>query len=170
MGIALPLVVAVGGCVLAIAFVAPGVDLDSMTRGVIGPATWPKAMLYCAAASAAVLAILKLLEARGLRSAHSGLDRGSEYHETRSLGLLAALIIYGAGIPLVGIAWATLSFLAAWLLLSGLRRPLLVGLVSVLGTLGVLYLFVKVSLMPLPRGSGAFEQASVALYRVLGIY
>jgi hypothetical protein len=29
---------------------------------------------------------------------------------------------------------------------------------------------VKVSLLPLDRGQGAFEQATVALYRLLGIY
>jgi putative tricarboxylic transport membrane protein len=45
-----------------------------------------------------------------------------------------------------------------------------VGLISVLGTIGILYFFVKLSAMPLDRGKGAFEQATVALYRLLGIY
>ncbi len=49
---------------------------------------------------------------------------------------MALLVAYGFGITAIGIAWATLAFLPAWLLLSGLRRPLAVTLVSVLGTAG----------------------------------
>lgn len=169
LGVALPLAAAAGFCVLALSWVAPGVDLDAMTRGAIGPATWPKAMLLCAAAAAAVLALLRLLELLALRSPREA-GGGDEYHEARSIGAIALLVAYGAAIPLAGIAWATPLFIAGWLALGGLRRPLLVGLTSILGTLGVLYFFVKLSLMPLDRGRGVFEQASVALYRLLGIY
>jgi putative tricarboxylic transport membrane protein len=170
LGIALPLALAAGICVLAAAFVAPGVDLAAMTRGVIGPATWPKAMLYCAAAAAALLALAKLLEARTEASLEPPAATESEYHEGRSLGAIALVLAYGFALPLAGIAWATLAFIVAWLLLSGVRRPLFTALVSVFGTLGVLYLFVKVSLMPLDRGAGVFEQATIVLYRLLGIY
>jgi putative tricarboxylic transport membrane protein len=170
LGIAAPVALAAGAFVLAAAFVAPGVDVAAMTRGVVGPATWPKTMLYCAAAAAGLLALVRLLEARA--NARRGAAAAGEggYHEGRSLGAIALLLAYGFALPFVGIAWATLAFIAAWLVLGGLRRPLLVSLVSVLGTLGVLYLFVKVSLMPLDRGTGAFEQATVTLYRLLGIY
>jgi putative tricarboxylic transport membrane protein len=170
LGVALPLAIAVGACVLASAFVAPGIDLEAMTRGVIGPATWPKTMLYLAAAAAGILALIRLLEARSHPSAGAADADRSDYHEGRSLGAVALVLAYGFAMPVVGVAWATLAFIAAWLLLSGVRRPLFVTLVSILGTVGVLYLFVKVSLMPLDRGTGAFEQATVTLYRLLGIY
>lgn len=170
LGVALPLVIAVGACVLASTLVAPGIDLEAMTRGVIGPATWPKTMLYCAAAAAAILAGVRLLEARSHPRAGAADAGSSDYREGRSLGAVALVLAYGFAMPVVGVAWATLAFIAAWLLLSGVRRPLFVTLVSVLGTVGVLYLFVKVSLMPLDRGTGAFEQATVVLYRLLGIY
>jgi putative tricarboxylic transport membrane protein len=147
-------------------FIAPGVDVDALARGVVGPATWPRTMLYCAAACAAVLFLRQLFSGSGAREAES--DAG--YHEGRSLVAVAVLVAYGAALPLVGIAWATAAFLAAWLVLGGVRRPLPLILVPVLGTIAVLYLFVKVSLMPLERGKGAFEQATVALYRLLGIY
>jgi putative tricarboxylic transport membrane protein len=171
LGAALPLAIAVGASVLALAYVAPGVDLDAMTRGVIGPATWPKTMLYCAAAAAALLALVRLVQA-GVPKGSSEIanDQPGEYHEARSIGAIVLLVAYGAAAPFVGFAWATLIFIAAWLWLSGLRRPVTVSLVSILGTLGVLYLFVKVSLMPLDRGVGVFEQATVALYRLLRIY
>lgn len=170
LGVALPLAVAAGAFLLGKAYIAPGVDLDAMARGTIGPATWPKAMLYCAAAAAALLAFLKLLELLALRSPREAEAAGEEYHEGRSIGAIALILAYGAAIPLVGIALATPFFIAGWLLLGGLRGPLLIGLTSILGTIGVLYFFVKLSLMPLDRGKGVFEQATVALYRLLGIY
>lgn len=146
--------------------IAPGVDVDAMARGVIGPATWPRTMLYCAAACAAAVFLRELLA--GARAREAG--GAAEVHEGRSLLAVALLVAYGAALPLVGIAWATAAFLAGWLVLGGVRRPLAVVLVPVLGTIAVLYLFVKVSLMPLERGKGVFEQATVALYRLLGIY
>ena len=69
-----------------------------------------------------------------------------------------------------GFAWTTPIFIVGWLLLGGLRRPLLIALTSILGTAGVLYFFVKVSTMPLDRGRDVFEQATLTLYRLLGIY
>lgn len=170
LGIALPLAAAALTCVLAVYWVAPGVDLAAMTRGLVGPATWPKAMLLCAAAAAALLALLRFLELLALRSPREADGGGDEYHEGRSIGAIALVLAYGAAMPLVGIACATPLFIAGWLLLGGLRGPLLIGLTSVLGTIGVLYFFVKLSAMPLDRGKGVFEQASVALYRLLGIY
>jgi putative tricarboxylic transport membrane protein len=146
--------------------IAPGVDVDGMARGVIGPATWPRAMLYGAAACAVVIFLRQFFSGAGARAAGSA----GEYHEGRSLFAVGLLVAYGAALPLAGMAWATAAFLAAWLALGGVRRPLTFVLVPLLGTIAVLYLFVKVSLMPLERGRGAFEQATVALYRLLGIY
>jgi putative tricarboxylic transport membrane protein len=170
LGVVWPLAAAAGSCALALFCVAPGVDLAAMTRGLIGPATWPKAMLLCAAAAAALLALVRLFELLAVRSPHDLAVGEDEYHETRSIGAIALLLGYGVVLPFVGIAWATPAFIAGWLLLGGLRRPVLVALTSILGTLGILYFFVKVSLMPLDRGKGMFEQATVALYRLLGIY
>ena len=170
LGLALPVATAAGCCALALAYVAPGVDLSAMARGVVGPASWPKAMLLSAGAAAALLAFLKLLELLALRAPREVDVAGDDYHEARSIGAIALVLAYGAAIPFVGIAWATPLFIAGWLLLGGLRAPLLIGLTSILGTLGLLYFFVKLSLMPLDRGKGVFEQASVALYRLLGIY
>jgi len=165
--VVLPLAAAAILAATALWWVAPGVDVASMARGVIGPTTWPKAMLFAAAASAALLALTRMLAARSPVSLE---NEKIDYHEGRSLGAIALLIAYGIAIPLIGIAWATPLFLAGWLLIGGVRRPLAVGLVSILGTVGILYFFVKLSLMPLDRGTGVFEQASVALYRLLGIY
>ena len=169
LGVVLPLAAAAGAVVLALFHVAPGIDLTAMARGIVGPATWPKAMLLAAAAAGTLLGLLRLLDLLVPRKALAEASE-TDYHEGRSFGALALLIGYGAAIPLVGFAWATPVFIAGWLLLGGLRRPLLIGLTTALGTVSVLYFFVKLSLMPLDRGKGVFEQATVALYRLLGIY
>ena len=170
LAVVLPLATAAACVVLALFHVAPGIDLAAMSRGVVGPTSWPKAMLLAAAAAAGFLALLRLLELLALRTVREPEEPGEDYDEARSLGAIALVIGYGVAVPLIGIAWATPLFLAGWLVLGGLRRPLAVTLVSILGTLGVLYFFVKVSVMPLDRGKGVFEQATLALYRLLGIY
>lgn len=167
--LAVPLAAAVAAVVVARGFIAPGVDLDGMARGVAGPGTWPKLMLYGVAACSAAVFGRNLIELRSAAAPRAAADEAG-YNDAKLLGGMALLVAYGFGITAIGIAWATLAFLPAWLLLSGLRRTLAVTLVSLLGTAGILYLFVKLCLMPLDRGRGVFEEATIALYRLLGIY
>jgi putative tricarboxylic transport membrane protein len=168
--LAVPLAAAAAALVLARWFIAPGVDLDGMARGVAGPGSWPKLMLFGVAACAFAVFVRNLLELRRAAARPRAADDDPGYNDAKLLAGMALLVAYGAGITALGIAWATLLFLAGWLTLSGLRRPLPVTLVSVLGTAGILYLFVKLCLMPLDRGKGVFEEATIALYRLLGIY
>ena len=175
-------VVSLGAALVAVVvaryYIAPGVDLEGMSRGIAGPGTWPKVVLYGAAVCAALLfgrTVTALWRSGGgaalgkPRDAEDG--GGTEEHDDVRLAIGIALIVaYGLAIGLIGMAWATMAFVAAWLVLGGLRRPLTVVLVSTLGTAAILYLFVKISLMPLDRGQGIFEQATIALYRILGIY
>jgi putative tricarboxylic transport membrane protein len=166
----LPLAAAAAAWLLGRYFIAPGVD-DGMARGIVGPATWPKVMLYCAAACALALFLRGVVSVvRRSPPASAQDDAATGYHEGRSACAIALILAYGIAIPLIGMAWATAAFFAGWLLLGGVRRPLLLALVPIVGTVALLYLFAKVSLMPLDRGRGVFEQATVALYRVLGIY
>ncbi len=167
--IALPLAVAASCTYIAFFRISPGMDFSAMARGIVSPVTWPKAMLLSAAAAGALLALVNLLELLSLRAPRAEVA-GEEYHEARSIGSIALLVAYGIAIPFIGIAWATPVFIAGWLLLGGIRQPVKVALIAILGSIGVLYFFVKLSLMPLERGKGVFEQATVALYRLLGIY
>jgi putative tricarboxylic transport membrane protein len=169
MRLAAPLGVALLAAAVAGQFIAPGVDLDGMARGLAGPATWPKTMLYCAAATALVIFLRSLYMMR--RSAEPPHEQAAPgYDDAKLLSGIVLLVAYGFGITQIGMAWATAAFIAAWLVLSGLRRPLAVLLVSTLGTAAILYVFVKISLMPLDRGRGVFEQATIVLYRLLGIF
>lgn len=154
--------------IIATRFIAPGVDLDGMARGLAGPATWPKTMLYCAAATALVIFLRSLYLSRSAKAAEG--EAGPGYDDAKLAWGMALLVAYGIGITQIGMALATLAFMAGWLVLSGLRRPLPVVLVSLLGTAAILYVFVKISLMPLDRGRGVFEEATIVVYRLLGIY
>jgi hypothetical protein len=53
--------------------------------------------------------------------------------------------------------------------LAGEKKQLRMLLVSVLGTIALLYLFVKVVYIPLPRGDWIFDDITLFIYRVLFI-
>lgn len=168
--LALPLAAGAAAWLLGRYFISPGVDVDAMARGAVGPATWPKTMLYCAAACA--LGLFVRNAAAALRNpGRAAKNRSGEpgYHELRAIAAIALVAAYGVAIPLIGFAWSTLAFVAGWLAL-GRVRALVAAPVAVLGTVALLYMFVKVSVMPLDRGRGAWEQATLALYRLLGIH
>jgi len=166
--LAVPLIAAIAAVIVANSYIAPGVDLQGMSRGLAGPGTWPKAMLYCASACLLAVFIRNFVEIRARQQAPQRVE--SPFDDAKLIPGIVLLVLYGVGILEIGMAWSTLLFVAAWLVLSGFRRPLPVALVSVLGTAGILYLFVKLCQMPLDRGKGVFEEATVMLYRLLGIY
>lgn len=166
----LPAAGALVAWLVACLYVAPGVDLDAMTRGLIGPVTWPRTMLYCTGAFSAAIFVRNLYRYLTQRKSAASQDLPSALDERRATIGVALVITYAAALPFIGVAWATLAFLSSWMVLGGLRRPGLIAAVACSGTLAILYLFVMASHMPLDRGIGAFEQATVELYRALRIY
>lgn len=156
--------------------VAPGVNVNAISRGVVGPTTWPKAMLLGIIACAVVLLVRHILaerlsSQRPKTTALASHDVMSEEYDNRkaALGILV-MLGYGAGIPIFGFGPTTVLCILCVLLLGGLRKPVTIGLVSILGTVAVLYLFVKVTAMPLDRGMGFFNDLNLLIYRVLGIF
>jgi putative tricarboxylic transport membrane protein len=162
----------VAPAVTALSYVAPDVSGEMFDRGGIAPTTWPRIML-----SGIALCGLILL-ARELKQRIAS-DRASDTHvvaeapqfsnRLAALGIIL-LIAYGIAIPVAGFAFATCAFLCVWLWAGGVRKIATVLLVSVIGTTVLLYVFVKVSHLPLDRGIGIFDNATIAVYRVLGIY
>jgi hypothetical protein len=53
--------------------------------------------------------------------------------------------------------------------IAGYRRMGRLTLISVLGTIGLLYLFVKVVYLPLPKGQFFFDDLTIIIYRILHI-
>lgn len=156
-----------------------------MTRGLFGPTAWPTMMLYGVAFFASGWLLQDLLKTlwqfkpfsragtrqpAGGPSASRGSPGGGLRSELTMIAGIAMIAAYGYLIAVIGFAFATLLFLVGWILLGGIFRPRLIVLVSSLGTLGLLYLFVKLASMPLSRGEGVFADWTIALYRFLRVF
>jgi putative tricarboxylic transport membrane protein len=80
------------------------------------------------------------------------------------------ILLYGLGFVFLGFLLSSVLFLIVWMLYGGVRNLLTLATLSVLGTLAPLYLLVKLAYMPLPRGVGVFETATIQIYEWLGIF
>jgi putative tricarboxylic transport membrane protein len=136
----------------------------------LGPASWPRVALWLLAACAALWLVLEARELWLGRSGGAADDAPADYDRTKAFVALALTLVYGAAIPRIGFAFATLLFVAAFCAVGGIRRPRVLVPVCVLGTVVLLWVFAGVARMPLDRGQGPFDAATVALYRLLGIY
>jgi putative tricarboxylic transport membrane protein len=173
--VAAPLAFAGGALVLTRFVTDRPEEAAAMARGIAGPTTWPTVMLYAVVLFALGWAVQRVAwvlrwreqSASQLKSAMAppAVAGGARVW----LGIVLVLA-YGFAMPWLGFALTTLAYIVLWLLLGGIRKPLQIMLISLIGTLVFLYFFVKVALMPLDRGIGAIGEFSVALYRLLGIY
>jgi putative tricarboxylic transport membrane protein len=150
-----------------------------VTRGLAGPSTWPDMMLWVIVFFSAVWALqTAVVIIRSKMSTIKPLPAtqvSSSDAESTPFSLLIALgvlfiLLYGYLLAVIGFATATLLYIVSWCWLGGLRKPLLVSLIGLIGTTVLLYLFVKLASMPLDRGQGVMGEFSVALYRIMGIY
>ena len=158
--------------VLAFFFITAAADAGLEARGGIGPATWPKVMLIGIAVSAAMIVARELARLFAAQSHERGgaAKDAPAYDNWKAAIGIALLVAYGLAVPFIGFALATALFLVVWLAVGGLKKPLTIALVSVVGTITLLYVFAGLSKMPLDRGIGLFDAATVTLYRALGIY
>ena len=140
-----------------------------MTRGLVGPTTWPTLMLWAVVVFALAWTVQRVAQVLRSRERREVTKALAPVGWRVWVGIVLVLA-YGFSLPILGFAVATPLYLLIWLLVGGVRSPgLLVG-VTLLGSLVLLYLFVKLALMPLDRGVGAIGEFTVQLYRWLGIY
>ena len=83
--------------------------------------------------------------------------------------MITACVGYAFFIDMIGFAIANVIFLFAFCYLVGDRKFMRLTLVSVLGTIGLLYLFAKFVYIPLPKGHFFFEDITLIIYRILFI-
>jgi len=83
---------------------------------------------------------------------------------------IALIVLYVLATPVVGFPLATVAFIVAFMGLCGTRSVAALGANALIGTVLLLYLFIKLVYLPLPKGEGPFEAVSLALYRALGIF
>src|SRR5690625_3499528 len=147
---------------------------DAMARGLAGPISWPRIVLY----GVFICAMGWFLQTafhvwRGTIDDKPNNPPVMEQSGSSELVIwigIGLTLLYGFLIPVVGYPLATAGYTVLWLLLGGIRKPVLITLVSVLGTIFLLYMFVKLALMPLDRGQGGFAELTIAIYRFLHIY
>jgi hypothetical protein len=158
------------GIAVGLALIPGTWTLDRVARGgQLGPGFWPRLVLAGFVLACAARAVAAWREGRRAGAGPGG-DVAPPVSPAR-LALGVALVLgYVAAAPLLGFPAATAAFLAAFMPLAGARRPGGVALAAAAGTIGLCYLFVKVVYLPLPKGAGPFEAATIALYRALGIF
>jgi len=156
------------GLLLALLLVPDTLALDRVAReGQFGPGFWPRLALLGFAAACAVKAVGEAR--RGPGAAGAAAPRAALSWVRLGAGI-ALVLGYVAALPLVGYPAATAAFVAAFMVLAGARAPAFVAAAALAGTTALLYLFVKVVYLPLPKGAGPLEAVTLWLYRALGIF
>jgi len=136
-----------------------------------GPLSWPEFSL-----AMLIISIGLLCGARSWACIRrSGLE-GSTPGETAACDNVKVtiggwfILLYGLGFIFIGFLFSSVLFLAAWMIYGGMRNPFKIASLSLLGVIAPLYLLVKLAYMPLPRGVGIFETATIHVYQWLGVF
>jgi putative tricarboxylic transport membrane protein len=134
----------------------------------LGAAFWPKMILIFLMISC-VMKGGEILRAR--RKAESrAAEAGPAEIETLKLGIMIVMIIAAVYfMDLLGFPLANFLFLLFFMRTAGLRKKIPLLATSILGTILLLYIFVKVVYLPLPKGDWLFNDMTIFLYRVLRI-
>jgi putative tricarboxylic transport membrane protein len=157
-------------------FFAPG--------GRIGPDFWPKMVLLLMIATC-VYAIVRIAFASseesvggvmqalvesppGVEAAAEEEDEGRTYPLRLALAI-GATVLYAAIVPMMGFFLTTFVYLTAFMALGRYRRMGVVVAVSLVGTLLMLYFFMKVVYISLPIGTAPFSAVSLYLMQIMGI-
>ena len=80
------------------------------------------------------------------------------------------LLLYPIGVTWIGFTPSTIIFISLILIWGKYRRAWEIALYAVVGTLILLYTFVKLAYVPLPMGMGFIEDINIAIYKLLGIF
>ncbi len=152
----------VAGIILAFVLLFQARGLDEITQpGQLGPGFWPRLILVGLALACAAKLIVDV------RLAYAATEESKWIKLFAAIGLI---VLYTLLSPVIGFALATAGFIASFMWLSGARSvPMIAANVGV-GTVALLYLFVKFVYLPLPKGDGMFEAVTLALYRGLHLY
>lgn len=140
-------------------------SIDLPPPGQLGGAFWPK-MCAVGLAVAALLQALEAIRSQG-RPQEGAACKEMDNRKLAWMILLIVLVV--PAVVVFGFAIATALFIYIFLRLAGARGRWLPPLIALGGTVFLLYLFVKIVYLPLPKGEWFFENLTLALYRVLWI-
>lgn len=158
-----------------ITFVAPG--------GRIGPDVWPKAILALAMLTCAFQIVKTFFfdeageQVPGVLESIIEEAPPDEVTETAPearyphliVGGIALTVAYVLLIERLGFFLCTFAYLAAFAWIGRYRRPLVVLVSSLIGSLLFMFVFMKVVYVSLPLGQEPFSQVTFLLMRLMGI-
>jgi putative tricarboxylic transport membrane protein len=150
--------------------------------GTLGPDFWPKAILVltivvCAWEIAKIIltgaethGVLEDFVEKGVEQHPAAGTAGPvENHPGLVLAGMGATLLYVAASQQLGFFLATILYLVAFMRLGGYRRWSVIATVSVVGTLVLLFIFMKLVYVSLPIGVAPFSEVTLLLMRVMGI-
>jgi putative tricarboxylic transport membrane protein len=151
--------------------------------GTLGPDFWPKLILGLVIAACAYEIVKIVVAGRATQvegvlggmiedvapDAPGSPDAPPPRRPLLLLGGIGLTVGYVALVEYLGFFAATVVYLASFIVLAGYRRWWVVAAVSVLGTLLIVFFFMRVVYISLPLGQGAFQQLTLWLMQVLGI-
>lgn len=180
----------VGGAAGYLYYVAANIEYYARA-GTLGPDFWPKAILVLiiAACLYEVVRIAFLgtrahdtagvLEEMAVESLEQHADAGApepaeenhaeENHPVLLVAGVIATLAYVWAVQRLGFFLATAVYLVAFMRLGGYRRWRVIGTVSVVGTLVLLFIFMKLVYVSLPIGVAPFSEVTLFLMKVMGI-
>ena len=151
------------------------------TPGRIGPDFWPKSILVLLGLVCVYEIVKNLLVGESFTAAglleklmkESAADQGEE--ELPSYPLLLAggmmlTIIYVSTIDIFGFFLATCVYLALFMMIGRYRRWIVIVTASLLGSLLLMFIFMKLVYVSLPLGSAPFSAVSMALLSLMGVH
>jgi len=165
---AVDLVIAAITGVFAIFFLIQTAQIpESNLAASVGPTFWPNLLLGLMLALAVVLAVQTLLNGKKV-TAGAGQEsreeaKGADYPQNLWITLLL-LVAYSYLMNIIGFVVATPLFLGITSWLMGMKRLKLLIPVTLLLSLGLIYLFPITLYVPLPRGIGFFRTISLFFY------
>lgn len=153
----------------------------SATR--IGPDTWPKFIIVAMGGLCVYEIVKRLLIGtsftatgllQGLNRAPDPADREiaavePPVHNGKLIAGIALIAAFTFGVQYSGFFVGTALFLWGFALIGGFRRPLLSGLIALVGAFVLLVIFMRIAYISLPLGVGPFKGLSVLLLQLIGV-
>ena len=159
------------GLVLAGILLLGARGLDDVAReGQLGPGFWPRLVLAGLGLACLLKALSEWRRATPRSAPGAGTEPAGEISRARLAAGIALVILYVLAASWIGFMLATTAFIAAFMVLAGARSPVTIATNAVVGTAVLLYTFVRLVYLPLPKGEGAFEMLTIAVYRALRIF
>ncbi len=135
----------------------------------LGAAFWPKMILIFLMVSCGIKAGEILIAQRKHAAETAPAGPLPEVNTPRLTAMIVMVIAAVYSMDFVGFPLANFLFLLLFMRIAGLRKKIPLFLTSVLGTVFLLYLFVKIVYLPLPKGQWFFDDMTIFLYRILHI-